>query len=158
MNLLLLNVLLALAWAALTGGFQPVDLFFGFVLGYLVLWLFSPLWGSRRYFRQAPRLLDLAAYFLVDMIRANLRLAATILSPKMNLRPAVVAVPLNLHDEAAIILLSNLISLTPGTLSLDISTDRRVLYVHTVWLEDAENFRRQIAEGYERRVLELFES
>ncbi|MFZ6027137.1 MAG: Na+/H+ antiporter subunit E [Chloroflexota bacterium] len=157
MNLLLLNLLLALAWVALTGNFQPIDFAFGFGLGYLVLWLFSPLWGTRRYFTQMPRLVDLAVYFLFDMLRANLRLAVTILSPKMNLRPAVVAVPLTLRSETAIILLTNLITLTPGTLTLDISSDRRMLYIHTVWLEDVAQFRRQVIEGYERRVKELFE-
>lgn len=157
MNMLLLNVLLALAWAALAGDFEPVNLLFGFLLGYLVMWIFSPLWGSRRYFRQVPRLLDLTVFFLLDMIRANLRLTAIILSPQMKLRPAVVAVPLELHNGAAIILLTSLITLTPGTFSLDVSSDRRMLYVHTIWLEDADNFRRQVLDGYERRIKELFE-
>jgi multicomponent Na+:H+ antiporter subunit E len=155
-NLLLLNVILALAWSALSGNFQPADLAFGFGLGYLVLWMFSPLWGSRRYFHQVPRLVSLAIIFIIDVFRANLRLAVIILSPRMNLRPAVVAIPLNLTSDPAIILLTNLITLTPGTLSLDISTDRRMLYVHTVYLDDPERFKKEIIEGYHRRLQELF--
>jgi multicomponent Na+:H+ antiporter subunit E len=50
-----------------------------------------------------------------------------------------------------------MISLTPGTLSLDISIDRKVLYVHTIWLEDADKFRNTIKQEYERRVKEIIE-
>lgn len=156
MSLFLLNILLALAWAALTGSFRPVDLFFGFALGYLVLWLV--LHKNRpRYFRQIPLLLGLFLYFLADVLRANFRMAVTILSPRMKLRPAVVAVPLILKSETATILLANMLTLTPGTLSLDVSTDHQTLYVHTVWLDDLEAFRRQVVDGYEKRLKELFE-
>ncbi len=156
MSLFLLNILLALAWAALTGSFRPVDLFFGFALGYLVLWLV--LHKNRpRYFRQIPLLLGLFLYFTADVLRANFRMAVTVLSPRMKLRPAVVAVPLILKSETATILLANMLTLTPGTLSLDVSTDHQTLYVHTVWLDDIEEFRRQVVDGYEKRLKELFE-
>lgn len=157
MNLLLLNILLAIAWAALTGSFQPIDLLFGFGLGYLVLWMVTRLGTTPRYFKQIPRFVDLLLFFLADVIRANFRLARIILSPRMNLRPAVVAVPFILDEENAIILLANMMTLTPGTLSLDISTDRKMLYIHTVWLDDAESFRKQVIDGYEKRLKELFE-
>ena len=158
MNLLLLNVLLAIAWAALTGSFQPVDFLFGFGLGYLVLWMATRLGKPAPYFKQIPRLFDLVIFFLADVVRANIRMATIILSPRMNLRPAVVAVPLILDHDGAIVLLANMMTLTPGTLSLDISTDRKMLYIHTVWLDDVVRFRKQVVEGYERRLKELFES
>jgi multicomponent Na+:H+ antiporter subunit E len=157
-NLFLLNILLAIAWAALMGSFEPQQLLFGFVLGYLVLWLVARMGRPSRYFKQLPLGIELLLFFLFDVLRANVRMAVTILSPRMRLRPAVVAVPLILKSEAAMILLANMLTLTPGTLSLDVSTDRQMLYVHTVWLEDAEEFRRQVVEGYETRIKELFES
>lgn len=158
MSLLLLNVLLAIAWAALTGSFQPVDLLFGFVLGYLVLWIITRAGKPNLYFKQIPLVLGLLGVFLADLVRANLRMAVIILSPRMRLRPAVIAVPLILKSEAAIILLANLMTLTPGTLSLDISTDRRMLFIHTVYLDDPEQFKQQLLDGYERRLKELFEA
>lgn len=158
MNLLLLNILLAIAWAALTGSFEPVDLIFGYLLGYLVLWVLSRLGKPVNYFRRIPLTLGLAGRFLLDLLQANLRMVGIILSPKMKLRPAVVAVPLILTSEPAIILLANLMTLTPGTLTLDISTDRRMLYIHTVFLDDPEQFKQQLIEGYEQRLKELFEA
>lgn len=158
MSLLLLNVLLAIAWAALTGSFGPVDLLFGFALGYLVLWISTRMGRQNKYFKQIPLLLGLIGVFLSDLLRANIRMASIILSPRMRLRPAVVAVPLILKSESAIILLANMMTLTPGTLSLDISTDRQILFIHTVYLDDPEQFRKELLEGYERRLKELFES
>lgn len=158
MSLLLLNVLLAIAWAALTGSFGPADLLFGFALGYLVLWISTRMGRQNKYFKQIPLLLGLIGVFLSDLLRANIRMASIILSPRMRLRPAVVAVPLILKSESAIILLANMMTLTPGTLSLDISTDRQMLFIHTVYLDDPEQFKQELLEGYERRLKELFES
>lgn len=158
MSMLLLNVLLAIAWAALSGSFQPLDLVFGFGLGYLVLWITRRTGKPNGYFKKIPLVLGLLGLFLSDLLRANIRMAATILSPRLKLRPAVIAVPLILKSEAAIILLANLITLTPGTLSLDISTDRSVLFLHTVYMDDTKQFTQQLLDGYERRLKELFES
>jgi multicomponent Na+:H+ antiporter subunit E len=66
-----------------------------------------------------------------------------------------VAVPLDARTDAEIVLLANLITLTPGTLSLDLSDDRTVLYVHAMYLTDPDELRREIKEGFERRVLEV---
>jgi len=158
LSLLLLNIFLAIAWAALTGRFQPVDLLFGFLLGYLILWIIMRMGQPNHYFRRITLILGLLGYFLVDLLRANIRMAGIILSPRMKLRPAVIAVPLSLRSEAAIILLANLMTLTPGTLSLDISTDRCMLYIHTVYLGNPEQFKPELTDGYERRLKELFEA
>lgn len=159
MNLFLLNLLLALAWAALVGSFEPLNLLFGFLLGYLVLGLSERHLssGRSRYVRKSLLAAQLAGTLLVDMVKANLRVAATVLSPRMALRPAVVAVPLDLRSEGAITLFSNMITLTPGTLSLDISSDRRFIFVHVFWLVDAESFQKELKNGYERRIKELME-
>lgn len=157
MSLFLLNILLAIAWAALTGSFQPLDLLFGFLLGYLVLWLGTRMGTPPQYFRKISLVLGLLGVFLLDLLRANIRMAILILSPRMKLRPAVVAVPLVLKSKSAIVLLINLITLTPGTLSLDITTDQSVMFVHTVYLEDPEQFKQQLLTGYEKRLKELFE-
>lgn len=157
MSLFLLNILLAIAWAALTGSFQPLDLLFGFLLGYLVLWLGTRMGTPPQYFRKISLMLGLLGVFLLDLLRANIRMAILILSPRMKLRPAVVAVPLVLKSKSAIVLLINLITLTPGTLSLDITTDQSVMFVHTVYLEDPEQFKQQLLTGYEKRLQELFE-
>jgi multicomponent Na+:H+ antiporter subunit E len=71
------------------------------------------------------------------------------------MRPAIVAIPLDLRSPLAITLLAQMITLTPGTLSLDVSSDRRVLYVHSMYVDDIDAFRRSIKDGFERRLLQV---
>lgn len=153
MNYFLLNLLLALTWMALTGGFTPTNFLVGYAIGFVALQAARLPLGRTDYFRKAPRLLAFIAFFLVELVIANLRVAADVLTPRWRLRPRVVAIPLEAKSDLEITLLANLTSLTPGSLTLDVSSDRRVLYVHAMYAEDPEEVRRQVKEGFERRLL-----
>lgn len=157
MTTLLLNTLLALAWIALTGAFTPTNLFIGFALGYAVLAMTRRLMAPSGYFTKVPLVVSFALFFLWELLQASVRMALTVLSPRLDIRPAVVAVPLDVRSNTAIALLANLITLTPGTLYLDVSADRRVMYVHTIHVDDLDEFRRAIKDGFERRVMEILE-
>jgi multicomponent Na+:H+ antiporter subunit E len=149
------NIILAVVWAASQGSLDQANLVTGFVLGYLVLWLTSPAFGEAEYFRKVPQALGFLLFFLKELVISNLRVAHDVLTPRHHSRPGVVAVPLDLESEVEITFLANVITLTPGTLSLDVSEDRRTLYVHGMFVDDPEEFRREIKDGYERRVKEL---
>lgn len=151
----LLNVLLALAWVAMTGEFTPANFLVGFVLSYLMLWVAQRSIGPSTYFARVRRTLAFAFFVWWKLTEANLRVAWQVLSPQQSLRPAVIAVPLAGETDLEIVFLANLLTLTPGSLTLDISDDRRVLYVHIMQVEDVEQTRQEIKEGFERRVLEL---
>jgi multicomponent Na+:H+ antiporter subunit E len=155
MDILLLNIALALVWALLTGVFRPTNLLAGYVLGYFVLLLSRRALGPTTYFTKVPQALSFLGYFAWELILANLRVAADVLTPKPRMRPRILAVPLEVETTREIVLLANLISLTPGTLSLDIATDQRVLYIHALYAEDAEAVTREIKDGLERRLLAL---
>src|SRR5699024_7238650 len=70
-----------------------------------------------------------------------------ILTPPWHMKPGVIALPLEARTELEITLVANLISLTPGTLSLDVSDDRKVLYIHAMFLDDEEELRRNLKIG-----------
>lgn len=152
--MLLLNLLLALAWMALTGEFDPLNFATGFILGYLMLRLLQQPEDPKNYFQRATLVIRFAFFYLKELLVANFRVAVTVLSPKMKLTPAVVAIPLEARSDLSISLLANLITLTPGSLTLDISADCSVLYVHTMYAENIDNFRVSIKD-LERRVLEV---
>ena len=156
MNWLLVHVVMALVWAALSGELTLANVGGGFVVGFLVLLLARGALGCQRYVTRVPRTLGFWAYFLALLIQANLRVAYEVLTPNFRVRPAIVAIPLDIRDEVAITTLANLITLTPGTLSLDVSADRRVLYVHAMFVTDVEEFRREIKNGLEQRVQDMF--
>jgi len=88
------------------------------------------------------------------MIKANVQVAYDVMTPKYFMRPGVVKYPLNAKTEMEINLLSTMISLTPGTLILDISEDKKTMYIHVMYLQDPEKFVRDTKLGLERRLLE----
>jgi multicomponent Na+:H+ antiporter subunit E len=155
MTLFLLNVLLAMAWAALTGIFTPTNFVAGFILGYATLWLTQRAGVRSPYFARVRKVIGFSLFFIKELIKANLRVAYEVLSVRQGMTPGVIAIPLDAKTDAEITALANLITLTPGTLSLDVSNDRRVLYVHAMYVKDVEEFKEEIKEGLERRLLEV---
>jgi multicomponent Na+:H+ antiporter subunit E len=148
---------LGLAWVALTGDFSVWNVGFGLVLSALALLVARPLGPYPVFARVRPlKLVSLLLFLAWEIVVANLKVAAVVLGPRRLLRPALVAVPLDAKSDAQIAVLSNFISLTPGTLSLDVSPDRRTLYVHAMSVSSPEALRREIKEGFERRVMEAF--
>ena len=156
MNLALMNIMLALTWAAVTGSFTLPNLIFGFLLAMFSLWLTREQVGSVGYFSRSYRILVLLLLFLYELAMSAWKVAKLVLSPKMDLKPGIFAFPLRLERDLEITLLANLITLTPGTLSVDVSQDRRTLYVHAIDCSDPEGARRDIAQGFERRIMEAF--
>lgn len=154
-----LTLLLAVTWIGLTGSADPVNALFGLVLGRLALW---PLRGRPLGlgFRPArlPQFARLLLLFVGQLFVANAKvLWAVLFRPRARLRPGIVAVPLDLRSDAAITLFANAVTLTPGTLSLDVSTDRRTLYVHAFHVDSPEALRRELKDGLERAVREALE-
>lgn len=156
MKLYLINILLALVWTAVTGSFTLANIVFGFLLGAGALYLIREQVGSLGYFRRGMKLAALALLFLYELVLSAWRVAKLVLSPRMDLKPGIFSYPLTVDRDFEITLLANLITLTPGTLSVDVSDDRRTLYVHAIDCSDAEQLRRDIAEGFERRIMEAF--
>ncbi len=156
MNLFLLNLILALVWAAVTASFAPGNLAFGFVLGFIALWLVRHRFEARNWNRPA-RIVQLIWLFLAELFLSAFRVARDTISPRMGFRPAIIAVPLDVDKDVDIMLLANLISLTPGTLSVDVSADRTTLYVHAMNVTDPEALRREIKDGFERRIREALD-
>lgn len=151
------NLLLAFAWAAVTGNFTFANLLFGFALGALSLWLIRDRVGTVAYFGRARRVVTLGLLFLYELVISSIRVAWIVLNPRMPIRPGIIAFPLQVTRDAEITLLANLITLTPGTLSVDVSEDRRFLYIHAIDVPDAERLKREIASGFERKIIEAFE-
>ncbi len=156
MSLLLLNFVLALVWGAVTGSFTPGNLLFGFILGFFSLWLVRERVDRRNFYRPA-RILRLVWEFLKELFLSSCTVALDTLRPQMTFEPAIIAVPLDLKKDSEIMLLANLISLTPGTLSIDVSSDKSTLYIHAMNVDDSDELRREIKEGFERLIRDALE-
>lgn len=155
MNLFVWNILLALVWAAINGDFTLGTVLLGFALGYIVLFAAERTMGRPRYFRKVWLVIFFTLFYLRELIVANLRVAYAVIMPSRFTRPAVIAFPLEAKTDLEITLLSILVTLTPGTLSLDVSADRRFLYIHFLYIDDLEEARRNVKNGLERHLLEV---
>lgn len=156
MSLFGLNLVLAFMWAFATGSLSEVNLVIGFLVGMGVLHLVGGALGDRRYAVRFARAVGLFLFFLRELVLSSVRVAVDVLRPRLRARPAVIAVPLDLTTDAQITLLANLISLTPGTLSIDVAADKSCLYVHAMFADDPDRLVRDIKASFERRILEVF--
>lgn len=150
------NLLLALLWASLIGPFSPTNIAVGFVISHALLRVCVRTRAASAYSRRALALIRLVVYTIIELVIANLRVAYYTVSKLSALRPCVLAVPIREGlSDGEITLLSSLITLTPGTLTLDIADDRSALFVHFMHVENPKAAVAQIREGFERRVLEV---
>ena len=149
-------LLMALIWGAISGSFSVANLLLGFVVGAVALRLVR---GQEISFglRVRPiKVLILTLSFLYELVMSAVRVAILVLSPRMELRPGIFAYRLRVKTDFEIALLANLITLTPGTLSVDVSVDRRTLFIHTIDCSDRQKLRQDIANGFERQIMEAF--
>lgn len=158
MNLALLILLLALLWAGMTGAFSGANLLLGVVFAMIAVALLRLQLTRPLEFRRFGRILALLALFVRELIISAVKVAMVVMSPRMDdvVRPAIVAFPLTVKSDVEITLLANLITLTPGTLSVDVSNNRKLLYIHVLSLDSREALIAGIAGGFERRILEVF--
>ena len=157
-NVFLGNIFLPLVWMALTGTFTFPNFAVGFVISTLALWLISSPADVTFivYVTRFLRFIGFFFFFLWELLLANLRVAYEVLTPGYQMRAGIIAIPLDAESDLEITVLANLITLTPGTLSLDVSPDRKTLYIHAMHVQDVDKFRQDIKVRLERRVIEVF--
>lgn len=154
--MLALNLTLAIIWMALRTSFAPADFLVGFIVGFFIIALTQRAMGRGQYGGGVWKLVKFSGFMFWSIIRSNVEVAKVVLSPTPDVRPGIVAVPLDIRSDLGITILANVITLTPGTLSIDVSSDRSMLYIHTINVDDPEAMRHEIKNDFERRVMELF--
>ncbi len=155
MRSLLLNLVLALTWGAMTGSFAVENLAMGLGLGFVVISVGQRRNGTSPYAAKLAEVVGFIGFYLWELVLANLRVAHDVLTPGPLSRPGIIGVRLDARTDAEITLFANLMTLTPGELSIDVSTDREVLYVHSLYLFDIERERERIEDDFEARVLRV---
>lgn len=157
MNRFILNIILAFVWMFLNGDLYFLNFVEGFIIGFVILLMSTYSETSRRYFIKFFRVINFILYFIYKLIVANFKVAYDVITPKHRMNPAIIAVPLDLKSDIGITILANVITLTPGTLSLDVSNDKRILYVHAAYENDKNKFIDEIKNEFEKKVMEIFE-
>jgi len=151
-----LHLALSLLWMFLSGSFGFIPLVEGAVVGLGIMFVLDPVLGSKGYIRKLVKVIELLLFFLWELLVSNIKVAMEVLTPRFISEPSIVAVPLSVKSDIEITLLANLITLTPGTLSIDVSDDKSVLYVHIMYGSDPDKSIQEIKSGFERRIMEVF--
>jgi multicomponent Na+:H+ antiporter subunit E len=156
MNAVMLNVVFALTWMAVTGAFSVPNFVLGLVFGACALFIIradiafigkQPRWG---------RIPALAWLFLKELLMSAIRVASIVVKRDMALKPGIFSYQSALSTPGQVTLLANLITLTPGTLTVDVAEDGCTLFIHAVDCSDVEATRTDIRDGFERRIREAF--
>jgi multicomponent Na+:H+ antiporter subunit E len=159
MTFVFLVVALSLIWAAVTGSFSVLNLLLGALVGGIAALFIRDHIDRPHLAARLGRVLSLALLFIVELALSAWRVAILVVSPNMKKRlaPSIIAYPLTVTSDVQITLLANLITLTPGTLSVDVSEDRSVLYIHVLEMHDREEIIASIKNGFEARIIEVFQ-
>lgn len=153
----LFSLFLLLVWLLLVNTVAAGHVLLGALLAVILPLLTSRFWPGRPRIHSPWKLLRYIAVLLWDIGLANLTVASLILGPKRRLRPAFIHLPLELENEFAIAVLASTISLTPGTVSADLSIDRKTLLIHALDAEDEAALIAAIKQRYEKPLQEIFE-
>lgn len=158
MSIIATVIVLAVLWAAVTGGLTLPNVLLGALVGAVALFVVRDRVKARGGIGRMLRVASLGLLFLRELILSAVSVALWTLRPNVRatLSPAIIAFPLTVTRDIEITLLANLITLTPGTLTIDVSSDRKLLYVHALDCRDPEALKQQIASGFERKIIEAF--
>ena len=151
-----LSLALFLLWAALTNAASLATLALGGLLAIALPFFVAPFWPDTRRIARPGLIPGFAARIAWDMLIANWAVARRVVGPLTKLQPAFVEVPLDLRDPFAATVLGSIVSLTPGTVSIDVDQQRWVLKLHALDAPDPEALIREIKRRYEAPIKEIF--
>ena len=155
---ILLNVVIALTWMFLSISFKPTTFIVGYLLGLFMLFFLRKSFSTRFYMEKVWAIIKLVLLFLKELTLSNISVLKLIIKPEMPIRPAIFAMPTILEKDWEITLLSSLITLTPGTIVIDVSDDNKTLYIHSIDFEDIDDAVKSIQDTFEKAILEVSRS
>lgn len=152
---ILLNVFLAFLWMFLQVSFSARTFVIGYLLGLIVMIGMRRFFNGRFYLHRVWAVTYLVLLFLKELLKANIDVLKLVLRPKLNIRPGIFALETELKSDWEVTLLSNLITLTPGTLVIDVSDDNKTLYIHAIDIGDVSEAVDSIKNSFEKAIMEV---
>lgn len=150
------SLLLFLIWLLLNNSFSAGHLLLATLFAIIIPWCVNSMTTERPRIQKPMLAIFYTFRVLKDIISANFTVAILVLGPLKKLHPGFVAVPLDITSELGITLLASTVSLTPGTVSAEISEDQKWLYIHAMHLEDSNALIAEVKSRYEAPLKEIF--
>ncbi|WP_294584248.1 Na+/H+ antiporter subunit E [uncultured Staphylococcus sp.] len=152
-----INLLLSLFWLLVTGSYTVNNFLLGLILGLLLVYLLRGVLPGRFYIITLYKVIKLIFVFLIELIKANIDVIRIVLQPSLKNEPAFFTYDTDLKTHWQVVLLSNLITLTPGTIVVGLSDDRTKIYIHAIDFGEKEEEIEGIKSSLEKVVREVGE-
>ncbi|MCA0756352.1 Na+/H+ antiporter subunit E [Paenibacillus sp. N4] len=152
---IVLNLVIAFVWMFLYNDWSAPRFTVGYLLGIFCIGLLSRFWPQDFYLKRLWAVVKLLALFIKELFVSSFAVLLHIIRPKLTVRPGILALETELESDWEVTLLSCLICLTPGTLTLDVSKDGGTLYIHAMDIGNADELSRQIKDSFEKAIMEV---
>lgn len=152
---ILLNFFIAIIWMFLSSSMTAKTFVIGYLIGMILILMMGRFFKEKLYFRRVWALVKLTLIFFRELTLSNISVLQVVLRPKMDIQPAIFAMETELEEDWEITLLSSLITLTPGTIVMNVSDDQRILYIHAIDVDDIEDAIVSIKDSFEKAILEV---
>ena len=153
-----LSLVLLIVWLLMNNAFSLGQILLGLILAMGIPLLTEPLQTQQMAVKRPLKLIKYIMVLMWDIVVANIQVAWIVLTKRnADMRPNWVVIPLDLRSPEAITILAGTITLTPGTVSADLSDEGKSLLVHALDADDPDAVRDDIKQRYERRIKEIFE-
>ena len=158
MRQLSLNIGISLVWAFLHTSFTVKHLVVGFILGAILIWILSPFLSNHNFYLiRILRIIKLMVIFLIELVKACFHVLYHIFQIELKIKPGIIRMEIDLDTPGEITLLANLITLTPGTLTVEVAKDNSALYIHTLVIDDAKSICDGIHNSFEKNIKKVRE-
>ncbi|WP_106765843.1 Na+/H+ antiporter subunit E [Paenibacillus faecalis] len=152
---IVLNFIIAFVWMFLNSDWSAQRFFIGYLIGAILIGLLNRFWEQDFYLRKLWAIIALLLLFLKELILSSFTVIGQVIKPKLDIHPGIFAYETELTSDWEITVLSCLICLTPGTLTMEVSSDNRTLYIHAMDIKDKDEVVQQIKDTFEKAILEV---
>lgn len=152
---IVINLIIAFMWLFLSETYTVSGFIGGYILGILLLWVLKRFVPGDFYLRRVINIVKLILLFIKELVSSNIDIVKLVYKPKLDVEPGIFAMPIDLKSDWEITLLANLITLTPGTLTIAVSDDQSHLYIHAMDIDTIDESIHSIKDTFEKAIMEV---
>lgn len=152
---IVLNIIIAIMWMFLSESYAFSTFVVGYLLGILLLFVLQRFIPDSFYMKRVWKFAKLILLFIRELVLSNLDIVKLVYKRKLDIQPGIFTLPIDVRSNFEITLLANLITLTPGTLSIAVSDDHTKIFVHAMDIPDVEKSIVDIKETFEKAIMEV---
>ncbi|MBN8236712.1 Na+/H+ antiporter subunit E [Halobacillus kuroshimensis] len=152
---IVLNIIIAIMWMFLSESYTFTSFLVGYILGIILLFLLRRFVPDSFYMKRTWKFVQLILLFVRELVLSNLDILKYVYKPKQDMQPGIFALPIDVKTNFEITLLANLITLTPGTLSVVVSEDHTKIYIHAMDIPDVQETINDIKNSFEKQIMEV---